>query len=401
MPYTVYTTGIGWRNDKVTEDIAERRRIRWDDLLGRAEVHRQGRRASTTSARRSRWRCSAAGVTDVNTEDPELIDKALDRPEAADRRSQPEVNTTEYQTSPTGTTWLHQAWSGDMARRLLSTTCRRATPSAVRLLVGPERKGAVAATTCWPCLQDHQEPGARASVPELPARQQDVAFKNFVNFTGYQPPLKMIDPASVIAKGVIPENLRLDDRPRATSRPARCSARSPTRASRTWQNAWSTFKAGMRARAGCIHGWLWRGLRAAGRRLAHRSCSSCRPTPCSASRSARVDPIFSNAGAGLEPARLALRHRSRDALAGARPGQPYWTVFVRTFVYVAIALAGLPRDRLSGRLLPRAPRRAHEDAAAGAADPAVLGQLPDADAGVGRAAAPGRLRQPFLQLHLS
>ena len=66
----------------------------------------------------------------------------------------------------------------------------------------------------------------------------------------------------------------------------------------------------------------------------------------------------------------------------------------------AIALAGCLADRLSGRVLPRAVRAAHEDAPARAADRPVLGQLPDAHAGVGRAAAPGRARQPRRSIDL-
>ena len=34
-----------------------------------------------------------------------------------------------------------------------------------------------------------------------------VAYSNFVNFNGYQPPLNEIDPADLVQKGVIPETL--------------------------------------------------------------------------------------------------------------------------------------------------------------------------------------------------
>ena len=35
-----------------------------------------------------------------------------------------------------------------------------------------------------------------------------VAYSNFVNFNGYQPPLNEIDPADLVTKNVIPENLQ-------------------------------------------------------------------------------------------------------------------------------------------------------------------------------------------------
>ncbi len=34
-----------------------------------------------------------------------------------------------------------------------------------------------------------------------------VAYENFVDFNGYQPPLNEIDPSSLVKKGVVPENL--------------------------------------------------------------------------------------------------------------------------------------------------------------------------------------------------
>jgi len=52
-----------------------------------------------------------------------------------------------------------------------------------------------------------------------------------------------------------------------------------------------------------------------------------------------VDPIFSNPVPVWNPLhwQFATMH---EVLRGLRPGQPFWTVFVRTFAYVAIALAG-------------------------------------------------------------
>jgi spermidine/putrescine transport system substrate-binding protein len=34
-----------------------------------------------------------------------------------------------------------------------------------------------------------------------------VAYSNFVNFNGYQPPINEIDPAALVKDGVVPENL--------------------------------------------------------------------------------------------------------------------------------------------------------------------------------------------------
>jgi spermidine/putrescine transport system permease protein len=52
-----------------------------------------------------------------------------------------------------------------------------------------------------------------------------------------------------------------------------------------------------------------------------------------------VDPIFSNPVPVWNPLHWQFG-TMRDVLRQLRPGEPFWTVFVRTFVYVAIALAG-------------------------------------------------------------
>ena len=74
-------------------------------------------------------------------------------------------------------------------------------------------------------------------------------------------------------------------------------------------------------------------------------------------------------------------------------GGQFLTVFVRTFVFVAIALALVAPDRLPGRVLRGAPRRPVEGPRAPPApDPPVLDQLPDADARVDQPARAGRSR---------
>ncbi len=52
-----------------------------------------------------------------------------------------------------------------------------------------------------------------------------------------------------------------------------------------------------------------------------------------------VDPIFSNPVPVWNPLHWQF-DTMRDVLRQLRPGQPFWTVFVRTFAYVAFSLAG-------------------------------------------------------------
>ena len=57
-----------------------------------------------------------------------------------------------------------------------------------------------------------------------------------------------------------------------------------------------------------------------------------------------VDPIFMNAVPSWNPADWDYSSML-DTLQGFLPGNSYWTVMVRTTIYVALALTGSPRVR--------------------------------------------------------
>ena len=98
-----------------------------------------------------------------------------------------------------------------------------------------------------------------------------------------------------------------------------------------------------------------------------------------------VDPILLQAQPAWNPLDWNIGWFSQ-VLGELTPGGAYWTVFVRTVEYVVVSHRRLLPDRLSGGVLHRPPRRPHASAAPDPADPAVLDQLPDADAGLGQPA---------------
>ncbi len=71
------------------------------------------------------------------------------------------------------------------------------------------------------------------------------AYSNFVNFNGYQPPLNEIDPADLVKKGVIPENLQTAVLTNDDFGPASLQEMTLTDTGRVlWQNGYSDFLAG-------------------------------------------------------------------------------------------------------------------------------------------------------------
>ena len=76
-----------------------------------------------------------------------------------------------------------------------------------------------------------------------------VAYSNFVDFNGYQPPMNEIDPSSLVKDGVVPENLANsvltnDD---FWARLAPVFGTLTARGQQVWQDGYSDFTAGARS----------------------------------------------------------------------------------------------------------------------------------------------------------
>jgi spermidine/putrescine transport system substrate-binding protein len=114
VPYTVYTTGIGYRRDFITDDtifgMSNPYDILWDPKYsGKVGIYDDYREAMGMALLKN-------GITDVNTSDPQQIDIAkndlIKMIDAVNVRTS--INGA-YRFLPQGQYYLHQAWSGDMA----------------------------------------------------------------------------------------------------------------------------------------------------------------------------------------------------------------------------------------------------------------------------------------------
>ena len=60
------------------------------------------------------------GVTDLNTEDPALLERAADDLKELNEIARVKVTINGYETLPAGRMWLNQVWSGDMLNAVIS-----------------------------------------------------------------------------------------------------------------------------------------------------------------------------------------------------------------------------------------------------------------------------------------
>ncbi len=244
VPYVVWMDGIGWRNDKLKQDVAAMD-VPWDifwhsqPYRGLVGVLDDKRDALSMPMQRDAMR---TGIRpDLNTEDPALIAHAGDELSQLNGICNVKVTITDYQTLPEGKTVLHHAWSGDLLSGAFYYMPKGVKPDVLSFW-GPDSNGVV--------QNDFLCVGKAAKNPVLAHQflnfmlDERNAYNNFVNYVGYTPPQNAIDAEALIGQGLIPRSLA-----RAVVRPDQFAANQEllqlsVEGERHWDDAWSKFKAG-------------------------------------------------------------------------------------------------------------------------------------------------------------
>jgi spermidine/putrescine transport system substrate-binding protein len=200
VPYTVYTTGIGWRTDRVPTDIAALDNP-YDTLWN--PKYRGG------TAIIDDWHTAMAmcllrtGRTDINTSSP--ADLAVIRSQLADLASStsPKVTITMYNDLPGGQLGQCQMWSGDVVNAQYYLA--KGTKVDVLRYWFPEDGHGMVDNDLMVVLKGGHNPVlAHLFLQHMLDTKQ--ALANF-SYVGYQPPQRSLDPDSVVQRGFVPKNL--------------------------------------------------------------------------------------------------------------------------------------------------------------------------------------------------
>lgn len=204
VPYTVYTTGIGWRRDLVDEAHAPTRLGNpydafWDPRYrGAVGIYDDYREGIALALLR-------LGV-DPNTGDAQTIDRAIDDLIALAEAVDVEVSAEgAYEELQGGEYAVQQSWSGDLlsARRFGSTPSRRPEEIAFTW----PRGGIVGCDLTAICSRGRSPIFAHAFLNHL--LDEGVAMRNFA-WNGYQPPVGAAEPGTLFGSRwgkIVPSNL--------------------------------------------------------------------------------------------------------------------------------------------------------------------------------------------------
>ncbi len=237
VPYTVYTTGIAWRTDRIKEDVGARPNpwdVFWDpQFAGKLSVLDDYRETISMALLRN-------GITDVNTGDEADLAKAQDQLLAMTAATHPTVTITDYSDLPGGRFAMSLAWSGD-AVNMPYYLPKGVDPGILRYWFPQDGRGVVNNDLMVVLTSGKYPVTAHLFIDYM--LQTDVAMAN-MSAIGYQPPQVSVTPAGLVKDGYIPENLKpATVLPQYFASGYRTLELAPDVDAR-WQSVWQRFKAG-------------------------------------------------------------------------------------------------------------------------------------------------------------
>ena len=238
VPYTIYTTGIGWRKDKLPDFDPAKYANPWDALWqegpkisGLVGMLDDQHDALSMALLRN-------GVTDVNTDSPTQIAAAQRAIQQLIKSANLKFDTNEYQHLADASLWLHQAWSGDVA----------AAP-----FYAPKGTKASAFAYWWPpnghgpINNDTMAVVRGAKNPVLAhlflnhVLDVEQAFTNY-GYILYQQPLNAMTPQAVVKRQLVAPNLTSTLIAERQFNAGYVSGPLSTRGNTLWENAWAAVK---------------------------------------------------------------------------------------------------------------------------------------------------------------
>jgi spermidine/putrescine transport system substrate-binding protein len=238
VPYTVYTTGIGYLRNKVATDPFELDNpyeILWDTAnKGKTFLLDDGREAPAFMLLKN-------GITDVNTEDPALLELAKEELKSLLSAVNVKTSNSAFTNVAEGKAWVHHTWSGDMlaSQWYLAGGVKRGD---LGFWYPPDGTGVINNDLIG-VLRGAKNPVLAHLFLDFLLDDQ-VALDNFLGWNGYQPPLNSIDPDSLIADDWFPEGLAAAVVRESDFQNASLLLELTPQGQALWQSAWAEFKAG-------------------------------------------------------------------------------------------------------------------------------------------------------------
>lgn len=234
VPYSIYTTGMAWRKDKV--DLAPGWDMPWQAAKYRGKVallddYREG--ISLALLKR--------GITDVNTTSTAQIQQAGKDLGELTSLVDIRIDNNDYTEIPDGNTWIHHAWSGDIATAE-SYLSKGTSIDTIGYWFPSDGKGPVA-NDLMAVLKTGQNPVLSHLFLNYLLDVHN-AFENY-SYVGYMQPLTAVTPEKLIADGLLPHQLTSTVVRPSDFRAGVEELELPLSANQVWEQTWNSFAKGL------------------------------------------------------------------------------------------------------------------------------------------------------------
>jgi spermidine/putrescine transport system substrate-binding protein len=241
VPYTVYTTGIAWRNDLLDFDPSKMDQP-WNAFWSPQAEKYRGKVAILDDSREGPGMAlMRRGVADLNTEDPALLEQAGKDLKELNNLVGVKVSIADYETVPAGRVLLHQGWSGDMIAGVISYMPKGTKPDVLSYWY--QKQGGPIFNDCI-CV------AANAAKPVIAHRflnyllDNKVSYNNFVGYVGYQTPLTAIDAQKLFDDGILPKSLNQAVVTREAYANGNAYLTLSAKGLQLWDRTWASFRNG-------------------------------------------------------------------------------------------------------------------------------------------------------------
>ena len=242
LPYSIWSTGIFWRNDKLKIDPASMDNP-YDvffDNPPKDKTHLLANAQDVLAMPMFR-----DGITDVNAADAAAISKAKDDVASiAQMVGSISYDHSDYTDVPEGKTYLHQSWSGNASDAVVFLT---------------NKSDADVLSYYWPGSDGHPANVDNDTIVLLSSGKNPVlshllanylldnknALANFTNMTGYQMPVSAMTPEAMVSSGIVPKHLSTVIVSEGDFAKGSRELELPTDLDALWQSAFAELQAGV------------------------------------------------------------------------------------------------------------------------------------------------------------
>ena len=233
-PYSIYTTGMAWRKDKV--NLSPSWNMPWEGApyAGKVAVLDDYRETISLALLR-------AGNLDLNTTNTAQIHAAGKALSQLSALTNVRIDNNDYTDVPTGKTWIHHAWSGDMASAG-EYLPKGTSIDTIGYWFPANRKGPVAND-----LMVNLTSGSNPVLSHLFINymlEVNNALENY-SFVGYMQPLTEVTPAKLTSEKLLPPQLASTVVLPDYFRNGLFQLELPSAADAVWESTWNSFSKGL------------------------------------------------------------------------------------------------------------------------------------------------------------